>query len=148
MNTFTSLSVSLLEAAALLQVGIAALNLFLVRLLHWREDLLRMPLLLREVFRIHAWFISITLAIFAVLTWRFAPQMAGGADPVCRWLAAAIGLFWTIRTTLQITYYSSSHWRGRPGRTLVHISLLVVYGGFALLYLWNALALGYPPAHV
>jgi hypothetical protein len=130
----------LLEFAAVLQMGIAIMNLFLVRLLHWQEELARMPLLLREVFQVHAWFISVTLTIFAVMTWRFAAQMAGHADPVCAWLAAGIGGFWAIRTVLQITYYSSSHWRGQPGRTLAHIALLFIYGGFASLYLWTAFA--------
>ena len=128
----------LLQLAAALQFAIAVLNLFLVPLLKWRDDLARMPLLLREVFQVHAWFISITLLIFAALTWRFASEMAGGTSPVCQWLAAGIGLFWAIRTVLQITYYSSSHWRGQPGRLLAHVALLMVYGGFAAVYLWTA----------
>ena len=127
-----------LQIAAVLQLAIALLNLFLARLLNWKEEMARMPLLLREVFQIHAWFISITLTIFAVLTWRFADEFAGGAVPVCRWLAAGIGMFWAIRTLLQMTYYSSSHWRGRPGRTAIHIGLLLLYGGFAAVYFWSA----------
>src|SRR5439155_7033097 len=71
---------SLLKAIALLQLGVAVLNLFLVRLFNWRDDLLRVPLLLREVFQVHAWFISITLTVFAVMTWRFAQEFAGRAD--------------------------------------------------------------------
>ena len=130
----------LLQFVAALQLVIAVLNLFLVSLLKWREDLARMPLLLREVFQVHAWFISITLAIFAAMTWRFASEMAGGANPVCKWLTAGIGIFWGIRTVLQIGYYSSSHWRGQLGRTLAHIGLLVLYGGFAAVYLWTAFA--------
>lgn len=141
MNNFMNHQMlHLLEFAAALQMGIALMNLFLVRLLHWREELARMPLLLREVFQVHAWFISVTLTIFAIMTWRFASQMAGRADPVCAWLAAGIGGFWAIRTVLQITYYSSSHWRGQPVRLLAHVALLIIYGSFASLYLWTAFA--------
>jgi len=104
---------SLLKAIALLQLGVALLNLFLVRLFNWRADLLRAPLLLREVFQVHAWFISITLTVFATMTWRFAKEFAGRTDPMCQWLAAGIGIFWAIRTVLQGAYYSSSHWRGQ-----------------------------------
>lgn len=138
MNTTVQLLARLLEIAAVLQFGIALLNLFLSRLLGWREAILQMPLLVREVFWVHAWFISVTLVIFAVMTLRFARQMAGGGNPVCEWLAGAIGLFWLIRTVLQITYYSSSHWRGQLGRTIAHVALLVTYGGFAATYLWAA----------
>ena len=129
-----------LQMAAILQLAMAVLNLFLVRLLDWKSDLERMPLLLREVFQVHAWFISVTLVIFGAMTLRFANEIANGSQAMARWLAAGIGLFWTIRTILQVTYYSSSHWRGRPSRTAVHIALLFVYGGFAIVYCWAAFA--------
>src|SRR5207249_1726590 len=59
----------LLRAAALAQLAVAFLNLFLIRVMKWKPDLDRAPLLIREVFRIHVVFISITLSIFAALTW-------------------------------------------------------------------------------
>jgi len=35
-----------------------------------------------------------------------------------------------------VTYYSGSHWRGRLGRTASHITLLLLYSGFAAVYLF------------
>jgi hypothetical protein len=127
-----------LKIAASGQLAIAILNLFLVRLLNWNEDVARLPLLMREVFHVHCWFISVTLALFGVMTWRFAAEMS--MNPACRWLAAGIGFFWALRTVLQTTYYSSSHWRGQTGRTAIHIMLLLIYGGFAAVYLTAAFA--------
>ena len=138
MNAPWELVKELLLIAALTQLSVALLNMFLVRLLKWQEDLLRLPLLLREVFHVHKWFISVTLTIFAVLTWRFAGELARCEMPVFQWLSGCIGGFWSLRTILQVTYYSSSHWRGQLGRTLAHIVLLVIYGGMAGLYLWAA----------
>jgi hypothetical protein len=129
---------SLLRIAAAAQLAIALLNLFLVRLLEWKTDLNRVPLLLREVFHVHCWFISITLGIFGVTTLRFADAMAASSDEACRWLAAGIGIFWAIRTVLQVTYYSASHWQGRPFRTAMHVALLTTYGSLALLYSLSA----------
>ena len=128
----------LLELAALAQVAVAILNLSLVRLMEWEPDLARMSLLVREVFQVHAWFISVTLAIFGTLTWRFAAEMASGGNPVTQWLCAGIGIFWAIRTVLQVTYYSASHWRGQVGRTVAHITLLFCYGGISIVYLLAA----------
>jgi hypothetical protein len=133
---------SLLRLAAAAQLAVGLVNLCLVRLLGWKADLDRMPLLLREVFHVHCWFISITLGIFGVTTMRFADAMAASSNEPCRWLAACIGLFWGIRTVLQVTYYSSSHWRGRPVRTAIHVTLLATYGGLALLYSLTALGFG------
>jgi hypothetical protein len=135
---------NLLLIAASAQLAVAVLNLFLVRLLKWREELLRLPLLLREVFQVHKWFISVSLTIFAVLTWRFVGEIARHEEPVFQWLAGCIGIFWAIRTVLQIAYYSSSHWRGKFGRTLIHIVLLAMYGGLAGLYLWMAAGRAWP----
>jgi len=129
----------ILYAVAAAQLGVAVLNLFLVRLLGWRAELERMPLLVREVFVVHAWFISVTLAIFGAVTWRFAPEFASASHEVFRWLAIGIGSFWALRTILQITYYSSSHWRGRLDRTIIHILLLAAYGGLAGAYITAAL---------
>lgn len=128
----------LLRSAAALQIAIAVLNLFLVPLLKWKDELQRVPLLLREVFHVHAWFISITLAIFGVISWRFAGDIALHLNPIGDWLAAAIGIFWAIRTVLQVAYYNSSHWHGQVGRTVIHIVLLLLYGGMAATYLWAA----------
>ena len=128
----------LLLLAGILQFGIAGLNLFLAPLLKWEADLARAPLLLREVFQVHVWFISITLAIFATITMRFSLEMIQGTNAAARWLAGGIGIFWGIRAILQITYYSASHWRGKRDRTFIHIGLLAVYGGFAMVYLLAA----------
>ena len=133
MNTLAQHLNVLLQIAAALQMGVAILNLFLVRMLGWKEDLSRMPLLMREVFQVHAWFISVKLAIFAVITWRFSGEMTTNA--ACRWLAGGIGFFWAIRVFLQFGYYSGSHWKGQAALTAIHMILALMYGGFAVIYL-------------
>ena len=138
MNLDTSNLQLLLKLAAVIQAAVALVNLGLVRLLNWKVDLERQPLLLRQVFMVHLWFISFTVGVFAVLTWRFAVEMANGSNPAATWLAAAIGLFWGVRSVMQVTYYSASHWQGQPGRTVVHIAVLLAYGGMAVIYLMAA----------
>ena len=124
----------LLRLAALAQLGVVFLNLFLIRIMNWRPDLEAMPLLLREVFRIHVYFISITLAIFGAVTWRFAGDIANATHPLCVWLAIGIGVFWAIRSVMQWTHYSAVHWRGDRLRTVIHWMLFVGYGAFAAVY--------------
>jgi len=92
MNTLNNSALDLaLRAAAIAQFTVAILNLFLIRIMKWKPDLDRAPLLIREVFHIHVIFISITLSIFALLTWRFVHEIAGAANPLAIWLATAIG---------------------------------------------------------
>jgi hypothetical protein len=128
-----------LRLAALAQLGVVVLNLFLVRIMNWRRDLDAMPLLIREVFQIHVYFISITLAIFGAVTWRFAAEIASAAHPICVWLAIGIGSFWAIRSIMQWSHYSAVHWRGDRLRTLIHWTLFLGYGAFAAVYFAAAL---------
>jgi hypothetical protein len=123
-----------LGLAALAQLGVAILNLWLIPIMKWQTDLRRMPLLIREVFRIHCVFISITLSIFAVLTWQFANDIASGANQLAIWLAFAIGAFWLIRSAMQWLYYNPSHWRGNFARTVIHWLLFLGYGALATVY--------------
>jgi hypothetical protein len=127
-----------LRIAALAQLLIAVINLSLVRLMNWRADLERLPLLIREVFGVHVIFITITVAIFAALTWRFAAEIATGEVPLASWLAGAIGIFWGTRSMMQWTHYSRSHWRGDRTRTALHWLLFVGYGALGALYLGAA----------
>jgi uncharacterized membrane protein YidH (DUF202 family) len=136
MTTLNNSALDLaLRVAAIAQFAVAILNLFLIRIMKWKPDLDRAPLLIREVFHIHIIFISITLSIFALLTWRFAHEIAGATHPLAVWLATAIGIFWIIRSVMQWLHYSAIHWRGNFARTLIHWSLFLGYGAIALVYL-------------
>src|SRR6266487_218014 len=134
LSDFVSLE-SALRAAALAQFAVALLNPFLIRIMKWKPDLDRAPLLIREVFRIHVVFISITLSIFGALTWRFAHEIANAVNPLAVWLAGAIGLFWLVRSAMQLLHYSASHWRGDALRTVIHWALFLAYGAMATVYL-------------
>ena len=137
LSYLTSLETSL-RVVALVQFAVAILNLFLIRIMKWKPDLERAPLLIREVFRIHVVFISITLSIFGVLTWRFADEIARASSPLTIWLAITIGLFWLIRSAMQWLHYSASHWRGDALRTVIHWALFLGYGAMATVYLTAA----------
>lgn len=128
-----------LRVVALGQATVAFLNLKLVGIMKWHDDLAAMPLLIREVFQVHKWFISITLWIFAAVTFCFADRFAAGDDALVRTLAGGIALFWGIRTYIQIGYYSGSHWHGIPSRTAVHIILFLAYLLLTLTYGISAL---------
>ena len=128
-----------LQICAGIQIFIAVFNLFLPRVLKWHDDLNRLPLLIKEVFFVHSWFISAIAIIFATMTLKFGVEMFNGSNLACAWLAGMIGLFWLFRTILQVTHYSSSHWKGIPSRTCVHITCILVYGGMASAYLIAAI---------
>jgi hypothetical protein len=124
----------LLRIVAACQLFISTLNFFLPRLLDWGPAIRAMPLLVREVFQVHAFFISVTCAIFGVLTWRFADDIADPPHEMLRWFAVCVGSFWAIRSMMQWTHYSPTHWRGLADKTLAHALLFCGYLGFAATY--------------
>ena len=124
-----------LRLAAAGQIFIAFLGPMIPKMLGWREAIARMPLLVREVFWVHTWFIGLTCGIFGLITWVFAPDLAHPAHEMMRWFSFAIGLFWAIRCVMQWTYYSSSHWRGLLDKTVAHWALFLGYTAFAITYL-------------
>ncbi len=133
------LHVTLLHVAALGQLALVPLNVALPRLLNWKPELEKLPLLVREIFEIHAWFITLTVGLFGVLTWRFAGRWVNAPDDLSRWLCGCIALFWGVRAVMQWTHYNGSHWRGQPGRTVIHWLLFLGYSLWAAAY---ALAAG------
>lgn len=138
MNTLHAHLDSLLRLAAAGQLFIAILGPMIPRLLDWREPIARMPLLVREVFHVHTFFIGLTCAIFGTLTWVFAADIATAAHPMLRWFAFSLGLFWGIRCVMQWAFYSTSHWRGLLPQTVAHWTLFLGYGGFTAAYLLAA----------
>lgn len=126
----------LLVVAAIGQLFVAALNLRLEKILGWKEDLAALPPLMREVFVVHKWFISITLIIFSLFTLRFSGELISGEEVAARWIAGSIAAFWTIRAVIQWCYYGKQHWKGKLRETTVHWILTIVYGGWSLLYGW------------
>lgn len=128
----------LLRYAAWAQLFLFVVNFGLVRMMGWKAELEKLPLLAREVFHVHLWFVGLTCAIFGGLTWRFAPEMAAGGSVPLRWLAGAIGAFWGIRAILQVAYYSRSHWKGKFWKTVVHLLCIWGYGGMGVVYIETA----------
>lgn len=131
---------AMLIIAALGQLFIAVLSLFLGRLLNWKSAVDAMPLLVREVFQIHGWFISFTVAFFGLLTLKFSGAMAHPEHEMIRWFCGGVGTFWGVRCVMQWTHYSRVHWKGILRETIIHWTLFIGYGLWAAVY-WRA-ALG------
>ena len=125
----------ILIAAAVGQLMIAGINLRLDKMLKWDTELNTLSELLREVFYVHKWFITITLIIFGAITIRFASDIANAEYEMTRWFAAGVGIFWGIRTLIQWFYYGWDNWRGKAKETAIHWTLTICYGGAALVYL-------------
>lgn len=126
----------LLWLAGLVQILIAAANVFLPRKLHYQENLGRVAPIIRQIFVVHSVYIVGVLLLFAALTLGFAPELASGRG-LGRSLATGIAVFWLFRAPVQLLYYDASLRRtnrlGDIAFTAAAIFLTVAYGAVAIL---------------
>ena len=121
----------LLWLAGFVQVAIATANLFLPAKLNYRENLLRVSPIIRQIFVVHSVYIVGVVLLFAAVTFGFAGELASGRG-LGRFLAAAIALFWLVRAPVQLLYYDSALRRenrlGDIAFTFAALFLAATYG--------------------
>lgn len=126
--------VVVIRIGAVAHFVLIGLNLGIARWLNWKPDIDRMSPLVREVFQIHSIFLMLVLAIWGVLTWRFAGEMIHAPTEMTRWFGGALMSFWGLRAVMQWTHYSASHWRGDVQRTTTHWILFASYSAAGFVY--------------
>ena len=133
----------LIRWAGYLQLGVVVGSLAVPYLLQWRNELLSVRTLIKQVFWTYAAYIFCTNLFFAVLSIFLAPNLTDGTE-----LATAICLFitlyWGARLVIQFFYFDK---KGIPsggiyryGEWLLSLCFAfftIVYGGAALLCVWG-----------
>ena len=94
-----------LWAAGAVQLFILAANFVVPKKLSCRENLSRVSPMIRTVFVVHWVYIVLVIAIFTLLSFWFAPELAG-ASRLGRFLSAAIAVFWICRVPVQLFVYN------------------------------------------
>jgi len=129
--------IAALWIAGFVQLAIALANFVLPRKLNYRENLARLAPMVRQIFIVHSGYIVGIVALFAAITFGFAPELAGGRG-LGRFLAASIAVFWACRVPLQVFYYDSElRRRNRAGDVAITVALLflvLTYGAAALVH--------------
>jgi hypothetical protein len=127
--------VSYLWVAGGVQLSIAVSNLWVPRILHYRDNLAKVSAIVRQVFTVHAIYLVLVLLAFSALSIFFAPELAG-ANSLGRFLSAFLAVFWLLRVFLQFAYYDRALRAkcrlGDIAYTLAISSLSIVYGVTAL----------------
>ncbi len=99
--------ISLIQAAGLIQLAIAAGNIWVPGKVNARENLARVSPMTRSIFIVHWVYIVLVLVIFGLLCVFFAPELASGSA-LARFLCGAMGVFWLARVFIQFFYYDAA----------------------------------------
>ena len=115
-----------LRAVGVFMAALVVLNLFVPRHLGWNEDLKRVSLVNRQIFEVHAMFLVLILAMFAVLLLSSSEALVEPSR-LSRLILGGLTVFWGLRTLAQWFYYSPATWRGNRLRTAVHYVFSAVW---------------------
>jgi hypothetical protein len=124
----------LLWLAVVIQIAMAASNVFLPRILKYKENLQKVSPIIRQMFVTHSVYLVGVVLLFAATTAAFAPDLASGQG-LGRFLSASIAIFWLCRMPVQLFYYDASLRRanriGDVAYTTAALFLCVAYGAAA-----------------
>ena len=115
-----------LRVVGVFMAGLVVMNLFVPRHLKWREDLEHVSLVNRQIFKVHAIFLVLILAMFAVLLLSSGDALLQPSR-LSRLVLGGLTIFWGARMLAQWFYYSPATWRGNPLRTAVHYGFSVAW---------------------
>jgi hypothetical protein len=92
-------------AAGIVQLVIAAANIFIPQKLGYRENIAKMSPIVQQVFIVHAVYIVYVLLAFAAMCFLYAQELASGQG-LGRFMSGWMALFWGPRVFIQRFYYS------------------------------------------
>lgn len=98
------ITIEAIRLAGAVHLAIIVANIPLPGMLRVREKLAGVPRFVRQIFYVHWIYIVLVLAMFAVLCFGFASDLAG-ATGLGRFLSGFLCAFWLLRVALQLLYY-------------------------------------------
>ena len=122
-----------LEIAGALHLGLVWAGATMPGAVNLRAHLASLPPFVQRLFWVYFTFIGLTLLSFGLITFFYAPALAGGA-PLARALCGFLTAFWTLRLIIALfvfdvrPYLTSTYYRlGYHATTGVFIYLTAIY---------------------
>ena len=114
-----------LQIAGWLLVVLASAHGFFPRHFRWREDLKTIPLLTREIFYVHHFFVALTVGLMGLILILEPVELYTSA--LGKKILVGFAIFWGTRLFFQFFVYSSTHWRGKTFETVMHILFVCLW---------------------
>lgn len=105
---------------------VAVLHLAFPKRFHWDEELARLSLLNRQIFRVHVLFICVVLVFFGALS-LFLTEALLAPSPLARAVLMGFTAFWSLRLYVQLFVYERALWRDSRFNTGMHLLFTVLW---------------------
>jgi hypothetical protein len=123
----------LLRVSGIGLILLAFLHVPIGRYLKWREDAARLSEANASIFRVHTFFICLTLVMMG-LPCVAQPSVFLENSSAAAWMAWSFSAFWATRLFFQWFVYPASLWRGKRNETLAHFWFTIVWFVLAALF--------------
>jgi hypothetical protein len=130
--------VTLIQVAGILQLFLVGVNLVAPRRLGYGPGLAAAPLIVRQVFTVHAAYIVLVLAAFGLACLLYPHELAGRGG-LGRFVGLFLAAFWIPRPFVQLLYYDRD--LRRRHRT-ADVAFLLLFGYLAAVFAAVAIAPG------
>lgn len=117
--------------ASLLILAVA--HIYFGRRLGWKDDLVKLSAINRQIFLVHAFFICLTLGLMGILAMVF-PEALLSRSALGKLVLAGLVIFWGMRLIFQWFVYDAAHWRGHRGNTVVHVLFTLLWAYYTAVF--------------
>lgn len=126
-----------LKIAGALQILLGLAHAFFPRRFSWGEELPRLSLFNRQMFRVHAFFIAFIVVMFGVLSLGFTSLLVGPeSGGLAKVVLGGLCLFWMVRLFVQFFVYDPALWRGHRFNTAMHLLFSALWVYLTVCYGW------------
>jgi hypothetical protein len=110
--------------ALLLLLGIS--HAFFSRYFGWKQELVNVSLLTRQIFYVHTFFIGLGVVLAGAGSLMYADALLQ-PSALNRAILTAMATFWLCRLLAQFLAYDAAIWRGNRFRTFMHAAFALLW---------------------
>lgn len=111
---------------------LAFIHIFFPRYFGWKQDLVPLTLINRQMMYVHVFFIALAIFLLGLLCLTSSGALLNTA--LGRRICLGLGIFWAARLYAQFFVYSKELWKGKPFETTIHILFSVLWAYLSILF--------------
>jgi hypothetical protein len=127
-----------LKLIGVLLIAIALLHFSFPRYFNWKEELIPLSVINRQLMYVHAFFIALAVFLIGVLCLTSSDLLLNTS--LGKRISLGLGIFWTTRLFVQFFGYSSKTWKGKFFETVVHVLFAIFWTYISAIFILTYLA--------
>ena len=125
----------IIQLAGLAHILLALGSFMIPKLLNWKDDLLKVSTIIRQMFWTYAGYILAINVFFGIVSILFPHELVDGSG-LAKSMTILIFLYWFARLVIQFTYFDKSDLPSEGIYRFGEIGLIFIFVFFSVVYGW------------